>query len=73
MSTASSSTDQNDQATTTSVKVPSPSSQDKDDLSAVSSPISILSGQILIEEDHEDILIQQIDELVRGFLRLPNR
>ena len=50
-----------------------PSSQEIRRLSAVATPIPVLPGQILTEEDQEDILIQQINELIRSFLRLPNR
>ena len=42
-------------------------------MSAAATPIPVLPGQILTEEDQEDILIQQINELIRSFLRLPNR
>ena len=73
MSSTSSNTDQTDQATATDVNVPSTSSQEIRHLSAVSSPMLLLPGQILTQEDHEDILIQQITELIRDFLRLPNR
>jgi hypothetical protein len=73
MSSTPSTTDQNDQAVSTGLIVQSPSSQETRYLSAVSSPIPVLPGQILTEEEHEDIMIQQINELIREFLRLPIR
>jgi len=73
MSSTSSTTDQNDQATAIRVNVQSPSSQETRHLSEVSSTTPVLPGEILTQEEHEDILVQQINELIRGFLRLPNR
>ena len=73
MSSMSSATDQNDQTPATGVNVSAPSSQEIRRPSSVSTPIPVLPGQILTEEDQEDILIQQINELIRSFLRLPNR
>ena len=73
MSSTSSATDPNDQATATGANVSPSSSQDIRHLSAISTPIPILPGQILTEEEQEDILIQQINELIRTFLHLPDR
>jgi hypothetical protein len=41
--------------------------------SAVSSATPTLPGQILTENDHEDDLMDLIDELIRNFLSRPTR
>jgi hypothetical protein len=73
MSSTPSTTDQNDQAIAIKLNVQYPSSQENRHLAAVTSTTPILPDQILTEEQHEDIMIQQINELIRGFLRLPIR
>ena len=51
MSSTSSTTGQNDQTPATGVNVSAPSSQEIRRLSGVSTPIPVLPGQILTEED----------------------
>ncbi|CAF3167240.1 unnamed protein product, partial [Rotaria sp. Silwood2] len=48
-------------------------SQSSSTSSNVSTPISILPGQILTQSDHEDNLIEGMDELVRNFLSRINQ
>ena len=73
MSSIPSTTDQNDQAIAIKVNVQSPSSQETRHLAVISSATPALPDQILTEEEHEDIMIHQINELIRAFLRLPIR
>jgi hypothetical protein len=43
------------------------------DSSVTSTSTPILKGQILTENDHEDNLMDLIDELIRNFFSRPNR
>jgi hypothetical protein len=62
------------QATTEHCNESSDSTQEMASFSSVvSSSIPILSGEILTENDHEDNLMQLIDDLIHNFLNRTNR
>ena len=75
MSSTSPNTDQNEQAQEAihRYEPSAASSQEMLGSSVVSSSTPILPGQILTENDHEDNLMDLIDELIRSFLSRTNR